>query len=142
MQRTWSPMTRSSEHIPTNPGIIHLLCLSSHEYQHVFRTVGTKITVGAVGNQPSYQLDNPELLLERHCTFSKLSSTFWVSLCNCKEWLKLQIIPCMSLSAPPTYHLPHCFSHSTQPEKCVCPSPQNSHRDKESDAISYTGQEQ
>lgn len=89
MQRTWSLMTRSSGHIPTNRGITHLLCLSSHEYQHVFRRVGTKITVGAVENQPSYQLDNPELLLERYCTFSKVCSTFWVSLCNCNEWLKL-----------------------------------------------------
>lgn len=110
MQRTWSPMTRSSGHIPTNRGIIHLMCLSSHKYQHVFRRVGTKITVGAVGNQPSYQLDNPELLLERHCTFSKLSSTFWVSPCNCNKWLKLQIILCMSLSAPPTFTTSHTVS--------------------------------
>lgn len=106
--------------------VIHLLCLSSHEYHHVLRRVDTNITVGAVGNQPSYQLDNPELLLERHCTFSKPSSTFWVSPCNCNKWLKLQIIPCMSLSAPPTHHFPHCFSHSTQPEKCVHPSLPNS----------------
>lgn len=121
--------------------VTHLLCLSSHEYQHVFRRVGTNITVGAVGNQPSYQLDNPKLLLERHCTFSKLSSTFWVSLCNCNKWLKLQIIPYTSLS-PPTHHIPYCFSHSTQPEKCVHASLPNSHRDNESDAISHTGQKQ
>lgn len=126
MQRTWSPMTRSSGHTPMNRGIIHLLCPSSHSRvpAHVLRRVGTKSAVAAAGNQPSYQqLDNPELLLERHCTFSKLSSTFWVSLCNHNEWLKLHIIPCVCLSGPPTYHLPYGFTHSTQPEKCPSFSP-------------------
>lgn len=52
-----------------------------------------------------------------------MTCTIWVSLCNCKEWLKLQIVSCMSLSGPPPYNLPYYFSLSIQAEKRLsfCP---------------------